>query len=463
MCLLRIERFYDPVGGSVEYEGSDLKDLNVKWLRDQLGLVSQEPTLFNTTIGENIKYGLPGATQQEIEEAAMKANAHDFIMSFPNGYDTQVGENATQVSGGQKQRIAIARAILKKPKMLLFDEATSALDSQSEAVVQKAIDTLMETKNQTVIVIAHRLSTIRNADRIAVVADGVIKEIGSHDYLMRKPDGRYRRLVEYNEIGGEKKKKEIKQKKANNEEDKDEAKDTDSAPVEEGEIEKAKAKELSNRARVMARGDFGLLFLGSIGAILAGLYYPGVGVVSAFMIELLFHPILPCDNEPFVNVLNGMEFATCQDYFDNEADYLRDFSFNVTYAWCGIIASAVIGNILLSYGFGAATERMNKRVRDQIFVALMRQDVAYYDTHSVSNLSTKLEDDAAMMHSFSGEPIRQLTMTVASLVVGLVLSFYYMWPFALLTLGILPFMSFGTYMEVSSSKILDQMFLFSFL
>ncbi len=255
----RIERFYDPVDGSVEYEGTDLKELNVGWLRDQLGLVSQEPTLFNTTIGENIKYGLPSATQKDIEEAAMKANAHDFIMSFPDGYNTNVGENATQVSGGQKQRIAIARALLKKPKILLFDEATSALDSQSEAVVQKAIYTLMESKNQTVIVIAHRLSTIKNADRIAVVADGVIKEIGSHDYLMSKPDGRYKRLVEYNSIGGEK--KEIKKTKADeDDEDEEQITDTDSAAA-EGELEKDKAQQISNRARLMARSDIGLFFM----------------------------------------------------------------------------------------------------------------------------------------------------------------------------------------------------------
>ena len=173
-----IERFYDATSGSIEYEGTDITELNVQWLRNQLGLVSQEPTLFNTTIGENIKFGMPNASQQDIEDAAKKANAHDFIMSFPKGYATEVGENATQVSGGQKQRIAIARALLKKPKILLFDEATSALDSHSEAIVQEAIDNLMESKNQTVIVIAHRLSTIQNADRIAVVAKGVIKEIG---------------------------------------------------------------------------------------------------------------------------------------------------------------------------------------------------------------------------------------------------------------------------------------------
>lgn len=438
-----IERFYDPTEGSVEYEGSDLRDLNVKWLRDQLGLVSQEPTLFNTTIGENIKYGLPGATQVEIEEAAMKANAHNFIMSFPNGYDTQVGENATQVSGGQKQRIAIARAILKKPKILLFDEATSALDSQSEAIVQQAITNLMETKNQTVIVIAHRLSTIKNADRIAVVADGVIKEIGPHDYLMSIPDGRYRRLVEYNQISGEKK-KDLK-KQDDEEEDTDEVKDSDSA-IFEGELEKEKEKELSNRARVMARSDIGLFFIGSVGAILAGLLYPAWGVVFAFMIEVLYYPVFPCDeSNPLVK---GVLYDSCEDYFNSEADYLRDFSFKVTYAWCGIIASGLIGNVLLFYGFGAAQERMNKRIRDQIFIALMRQDISYYDTHSISNLSTRLEDDAAMMHSFSGEPIRQFTMTAASLLVGLFLSFWYMWPFALLTLATLPFMSFGAYIEM---------------
>lgn len=252
---------------------------------------------------------------------------------------------------------------------------------------------------------------------------------------MSKPDGQYRRLVEFNQIGGEKKKK--KEIKDQDEEEKEEdgPKDTDSAVV-EGELDKKQVKELSKRAKVLARSDFGLFFIGSVGAILAGLLYPGWGVVFAFMIELLYNPIFPCDDTalPFTNPRTGDDsvFDSCQDYFDYEADYMKDFSLNVTYAWCGIIASGMIGNVLLFYGFGAATERMNKRVRDQIFVALMKQDVSYYDTHSLSNLSTKLEDDAAMMHSFSGEPIRQLTMTVASLVVGLVISFYYMWPFALL-------------------------------
>lgn len=127
-----IERFYDVQSGSVNFKGFDIKSLNLQWYRDQIGYVGQEPTLFNTTIGKNIAYGFPGASQEEIEQAAMQANIHDTIMTFPDGYDTEVGDRGTQLSGGQKQRVAIARALVKKPQVLLLDEATSALDNDSE-------------------------------------------------------------------------------------------------------------------------------------------------------------------------------------------------------------------------------------------------------------------------------------------------------------------------------------------
>lgn len=247
----------------------------------------------------------------------------------------------------------------------------------------------------------------------------------SHDYLMSINDGRYKRLVEYNEIGGDMKKSHILKK--DKDDDDEEDKSVAVSDIEEEELEKKAVKELSNRARVMARSDSGLFFIGGIGSILAGIVYPAWGVVFAFMIELLYHPVFSCDDSSGSFILDSNTYNSCQDYWDNEADYLRQFSFKVSYAWAGIVASSIIGNILLFYGFGAATERMNKRIRDSIFIALMRQDVAYYDTHSVSNLSTKLEDDAAMMHSFSGEPIRQLTMMLSSLAVGLILSFYFMW------------------------------------
>jgi len=447
-----IERFYDPLYGKIMYEGNDLKDLNIKWYRDQIGFVGQEPELFNTTIGANIQFGYPDATQEEIEEAARQANAHNFIMGFPNGYDTEVGENGTQISGGQKQRIAIARAIIKKPKILILDEATSALDTESERVVQEAIDQLMQSKDQTIIVIAHRLSTIVGADRIAVIADGLLKEIGGHNALMAKPNGRYKRLVEFQSMTGTEKKSTMK---ALDEEEEDRLVDTSEHHIAETGEEKEQEKVQSNRARLMAKDDYGLFFIGSIGAILAGLVFPCWGIVFAYMIELLFRPVYECIDDNGVNpVISGLgegldnSFDSCQDYWDSEYDFIRDLSFKVTYGWLGLIASTLLGNVLLYYGFGTATERMNKRVRDAVFSALMRQDVEYYDRHSIAKLSAQIEDDAAMIHSFSGEPIRSLIMSLSSVLVGLILSFVMMWPFAALTMVILPFLGFGAYMEM---------------
>jgi len=195
-----VERFYDPDQGSVMLGGTNLRELNVAWLRQQIGLVAQEPVLFSGTIAENIAYGKPGATRQDVEAAAHMANAHDFIMSFPDGYDTDVGEKGGQLSGGQKQRVAIARAMIKDPAVLLLDEATSALDTESERVVQAALDELLKKTKRTTIVIAHRLTTIRDADKICVVDKGVIVEEGTHEELMAKgPKGFYFKL---NSTGG---------------------------------------------------------------------------------------------------------------------------------------------------------------------------------------------------------------------------------------------------------------------
>ncbi|XP_026461655.1 ATP-binding cassette sub-family B member 8, mitochondrial-like [Ctenocephalides felis] len=172
-----IERFYEPKTGSISIDGYDLKELCPTWLRGtSVGLIEQNPTLFATTVMENIRYGKPTASDEQVIEAAMQANAHEFILGFTNGYRTLVGERGAALSGGQKQRIAIARALLKNPKILVLDEATSALDTQSEALVQRALDNA--TKGRTVVVIAHRLSTIRNADIIVVMKHGKIVEVG---------------------------------------------------------------------------------------------------------------------------------------------------------------------------------------------------------------------------------------------------------------------------------------------
>jgi ABC-type multidrug transport system fused ATPase/permease subunit len=185
-------RFYQADEGQLLFDGIPADNIPLSQLRRQMALVPQDVMLFGGTIRENIEYGKPGATQPEIEEAARKANAHDFIMSFPEGYETVVGERGIKLSGGQRQRIAIARAILKDPVILVLDEATSSLDSASESLVQEALDNLM--KNRTSFVIAHRLSTIRNADKIIVLDKGHVVESGTHQQLLAREDGLYKSL-----------------------------------------------------------------------------------------------------------------------------------------------------------------------------------------------------------------------------------------------------------------------------
>lgn len=186
-------RLYDPQAGRVLLDGVDLRTLDPVWLRQQIGVVSQEPLLFSTNIAENIRYGRPEATDAEVEAAAKAAYAHDFITRFPEGYQTLVGERGVQLSGGQKQRVAIARALLKNPRLIILDEATSALDAESEHLVREALQVLM--KGRTTLVIAHRLSTIVGADRVLVVEGGQIVQSGRHSDLLEQ-GGLYRRLVD---------------------------------------------------------------------------------------------------------------------------------------------------------------------------------------------------------------------------------------------------------------------------
>ena len=183
ICSL-LPRFYDVQKGAIKIDGKDIRSLTLKSLREAIGIVQQDVYLFNGNIRDNIAYGKPGASEEEIIDAAKKANMHDFIMSLPDGYDTFVGERGTRLSGGQKQRISIARVFLKNPKILILDEATSALDNESERHIQKALEDL--SKNRTTITIAHRLSTIRNADEIIVITDQGIAQRGTHDELMRE-------------------------------------------------------------------------------------------------------------------------------------------------------------------------------------------------------------------------------------------------------------------------------------
>jgi len=186
-----IPRFYDVIEGSICLDGKDIRTIDLKDLRSQISVVLQDVFLFHGNVRENILFGNPAATESEIIEAAKVANAHEFIMQLPNGYDTLIGERGVKLSGGQRQRISIARAVLKNPPILILDEATSAVDTETELLIQQALERLM--KGRTTIIIAHRLSTVRNADQIVVLEGSQISELGTHANLLAK-EGMYHRL-----------------------------------------------------------------------------------------------------------------------------------------------------------------------------------------------------------------------------------------------------------------------------
>jgi ATP-binding cassette subfamily B (MDR/TAP) protein 1 len=316
-------------------------------------------------------------------------------------------------------------------------------------VVQAALDKLMESHERTTIVIAHRLSTVRKADRIAFIANGKLREIGAHDDLMNKPNGRYQRLVE-----SQKRKSSVNVAAIKSDAllclDEDE---------EDVDFEK-EAEELASKAfnkadaRNFAKPEINLYLVGIVGAVIAGGVFPAWGIVFAEMIGLLFYPALPCPT-PYVPL--GLEDnscvsllidGSCVPYYECIANDMQRMSYEIAGYWAIIIAACLIGNILVFKGFGTATERINKRMRDMTFGALMRQEVAFFDKRSVGSITSQLQDDVAFIFAFSGEPVRTLVINLASVVTGLTISFFFMWPFALLSVAIIPLMGFATAMEM---------------
>ncbi|XP_054802614.1 ABC transporter B family member 11-like [Prosopis cineraria] len=432
-----IERFYDPQAGEVLIDNINIKEFNLKWIRQKIGLVSQEPILFTCSIKENIAYGRDGATDEEIKAAAVLANAAKFVDKFPQGLDTMVGEHGTQLSGGQKQRIAIARAILKDPKILILDEATSALDAESERVVQEALDRIMISR--TTVIVAHRLSTIRNADIIAVIHQGKIVEKGSHAELIRDPDGAYSQLIRLQET-----KREQEQISANYKDKPESFQDSErqssqrfsflrstsqgssgkgnsgrhsfssltSAAAGDSDASHNPAKVSLLRLAHLNKPEYPVLLLGALAATLNGAVLPILGLLLSGMIHTFFEP----------------------------ADKLRKDSKFWAYVYVALAVAAFLVNSIRSYFFGVAGCKLIKRIRQLCFEKIIHMEIGWFDKaeNSSGALGARLATDSAAIRAVVGDALGLLIQDISTAISALVIGFEASWHLSLIILAMLP-------------------------
>ncbi|XP_071445843.1 multidrug resistance protein homolog 49-like isoform X2 [Hetaerina americana] len=443
-CIQLIQRFYDPLQGTVRMDGIDIKSLNVGWLRNQIGVVGQEPVLFGASIADNIRYGKECVTQEEIEYAAKEANAHDFIMKLPQRYHTLVGERGAQLSGGQKQRIAIARALVRKPVILLLDEATSALDTASEAMVQAALD--KASKGRTTVIVAHRLSTIRGADKILVLSAGVVVEEGTHEQLMSMR-GHYYHLVtaqleglqdssqrnqveelkavdQGNLVDSVRRQSDLSLKNA----DHDHRSIRGSVQMQwptkpmpktdEEEFEEAPL----GRILSMNSPEWALIISGSIGAILVGCSMPTFAVLFGD--------------------LYGVLSLSDPDEVRSESSI-----YSVFFLITGIVTG--VAAFLQMFSFNLAGVKLTNRLRLLSFAAILRQEVAWFDDerNSVGALCSRLSGDAASVQGATGSRIGIMLQAFSTLVLGIVLSLIYDWKLGLVTATSIPIVLASVYFE----------------
>lgn len=427
-CMALLERFYDPLSGKVEINGVDIKSLSVVDLRSKIGFVQQEPVLFDGTIAENVAMGCGNISMGQIEEAAKNANAHNFIVSFPLGYQTRVGEGGSQLSGGQKQRIAIARTILRNPEILLLDEATSALDSESEKIVQATLDDLMKKTKRTTLVIAHRLSTIRDADRIAVVYNGKVRELGNHNELIAK-NGIYRRLVDLQSNNLDMDVSDLIADRTMTGTGSHSSRSLMSYDSDDEDGDQDLAENVHG-LRSMAAKDKKWIGMGAFGAIFAGATYPIWGFYFGTMADMMFQPVdCPGDTRE--------DDHECSRLFDNEADDMEFYSHQIAAWGVAIIFMILFGHVVMFTGFGTASASLSKRLRDASFVSLVRQEVGYFDKLNVNALTSQLQNDVQEVQAFTTQPIRLFIMNTFGILLG-----------ALIALFIFPVLAIGIHVTI---------------
>uniref|UniRef100_A0A8D3DWQ7 Bile salt export pump n=1 Tax=Scophthalmus maximus TaxID=52904 RepID=A0A8D3DWQ7_SCOMX len=431
------QRFYDPKEGMVTLDGHDIRGLNIQWLRSLIGIVEQEPVLFATTIAENIRYGRPGVSMEDIITAAKEANAYNFIMDLPQKFDTLVGEGGGQMSGGQKQRIAIARALVRNPRILLLDMATSALDNESEATVQEALDKV--GMGRTTISIAHRLSTIKNADVIVGFEHGRAVERGKHNELLERK-GVYFTLVTLQSQGDKALNEKARQRGSSvsaNGSDRiifpasfrssirqrsrsqlsnlipESSVAINAIPEEEEEV-----VEPAPVARILKYNipEWPYMLFGTVGAAING----GVNPVYSLLFSQILATFSLTDPEVQKKEINGI----C-----------------LFFVMVGVVS--FFTQMLQGYAFSKSGELLTRRLRRLGFHAMLGQEIGWFDDHrnSPGALTTRLATDASQVQGATGSQIGMIVNSLTNIGVAVLMSFYFSWKLTMLILCFLPFIA----------------------
>eukprot|EP00529_Nitzschia_sp_RCC80_P006757 CAMPEP_0113456924 /NCGR_PEP_ID=MMETSP0014_2-20120614/9140_1 /TAXON_ID=2857 /ORGANISM="Nitzschia sp." /LENGTH=1428 /DNA_ID=CAMNT_0000348397 /DNA_START=343 /DNA_END=4629 /DNA_ORIENTATION=- /assembly_acc=CAM_ASM_000159 len=430
-------RFYDPLQGSVLVDGVDLKDLNVPWWRSKIGYVEQEPRMFPGTIRDNIAFGKAGSNKHaevpmdEIIDAAKAACAHEFITDLPDGYDTYFGGTGISLSGGQMQRISIARAIIRKPVVLVLDEATSALDSTSERHVTEALANVRKVRKMTTISIAHRLSTIVDSDLIAVLDQGRVVELGDHKTLYDR-DGIYTLLCTTQGIDGNFTAISAEATPAEQTKEVETAKDPSAANIEDVEAgTEVKKAPTENDENAVTQTEEELMSMGEIWTYLGAkdTWYAVIGVIGSVLVGALS----PAEAIVTANIVNNFYTQEKENIISENLFWIYLF-----FAWAGI---ALIGNMMIGVGLSRSGFRLGNKFRKDGFSSMLKRSMGWFDVpeHSTGDLTTLLGADAESTMALTGLQLGYRVRVMSSIITGVTIALIFAWRIGLIAVACMPF------------------------